>query len=409
MSAEFLNRMSQRIEAGLSRPWEGEANLVGTLVDRHIVRIAGGGESPDDAIIVFLEAIRNASRSSWIFEQMWKTIRPDKTVDLWLYNPRDPWRSVSFEVQFHHMFPIEDLYMVVSTFVPFGAGEDSSHYPIEQSTAYVRATQDLRAIFSMQARRIVRSTSQESSSSERHRSISESREGAHRQTFTNSSIAGLRFSSTSGYSEDESAQERHGWAGSHSVDDSTNSESTRRSTGSEMVRDHRREQSAANVNEQSWNERSHSEQSERGSTSHTSEDLVELTEDVSFMAIGPDFTQPDRLWKSWRADPGNSDPSLTIDMMLASMPAMGRVIENGLSHRRMASRARRRANEETDFWSEVPQLIARYNPEAYGRRVVLCHDGHPHPIRPADVALAIQEARQSMGQLTGRSHFLLEE
>lgn len=410
MNAEFLNRASQSIEAALARPWEGAANIVGTLVDRHIVRIAGGGESPDDAIIVFLEAIRNASTSSWLFERLWKTIRQNKTVDLWWYDHKEPWRSVSFEVQFHQLFPIEDLYLAVSTFVPFALDGDTAHYPQELSTAYVRATQELRAIVNMQARRVVRGISQVSTSSERQVSSSQSRDGVYRNSITDTSVSGFRTSSTSGYSEEESIQERHGWASlSHPVNESTRSEITKRTAGNEIVRDHRHERTATGVNEHSWNERSHSEQSDRSSDTRTYDDQVELTEDVSFMAVGPDFTQPDRLWRAWRADPANSDSSLTIDLMLAAMPALSRIIENGVSHRRMASRARRRGNEATDFWAEVPSLIARYNPEVFGRRVVLGHDGYPHPIRPSDVALAIQQARHSMGQLTGRSHFLLEE
>lgn len=402
MDRHMADRRSNTLHNALSAGWGGKENLIGTLIDRHLVRLTGVGDYADDAIVVFLEALRNASNTTSIFGNMWKTIRDDKTIDMWLYDHEERWRSVSFEIQFQHTFPPDDLYMVVSTFVPMAIDEDPAHYPVEQSTAYIRGTQDLRAIVSMHAKRVVREVSQDVESNEQSSRVQHGND----KIWSSSASQGASYSrSSSGsqsYSYEQTTQSRPGWFQS-----SEESRSLSRNTSSSQQGYERRDDSSAsNRSELSRSERHSSEGSWRSGSNYTTEDTVELTEDVSFMAVGPDFSQPERMLRAWRADPGNRESSKTIDMMLGALPYLGRMIEQGVSHRRMAERARSRVGQSEDFWTAAVPLIARDNQAAYGKRVVLTHDGYPRAIEPGDIAHAIQQMRRNLGQLTGRSHYL---
>lgn len=407
MHPQDIHALCNTLDNAMAAPWAGEANLIGTMIDRHIVKLGGVGDYSDDAILVFLEAIRNASHTSPLFGNMWKTIRDDRTVDLWLYDHQERWRSVSFEIQFHRTWPVEDLYMIVSTFVPMGIDGDRAHYPQELNTAYIRSTQELRAVVSMHAKRLTRGTFQEMDASEQHRSDTHSKEIMRRSSFGQTSTSGVRDSYTNSGSTEGVVVHRHGWL-TNTERPKESSTTMRGSSGSERVQDYRNERTSTGTTEESRSERHHTEALCKRATTQIGEDQLELTEDVSFMAVGPDFTHPEGMIKAWRADPGNRESSMTIDLMLCGLPALSKIIEQGVSHRRMSSRARRRAGEGVDFWKEADELIARYNASVYGKRVVLTHDGYPRAIEPGDIASAINQARGGLGQLTGRSHFLLE-
>ena len=402
--------IADNLEAAVSRPWAGEANLVGTLIDRTIVKIRNCGEHSDDAILVFLEALNGACQRSDVFAQLWKSIREDGTIDLWHYNHEERWRSVSFEIRFTQAFPTDDLYMVVSTFVPFGIDDDRTHYPIEQSTAYLRATQELRAVVNMSAKRVVRDTSQEYDSTESSNGTSSSSDVVLRSSSGSTSSASSRHSVSASNSSEVVESCRNGFFGGSYWAPSANNQ--RSSSGQDTTNERRSENTLSTGREQTTSERRHSDHSQRSHWSFTSDETVELSEDVNFTAVGPDFTQPDRLLAAWRADPGNAEASMAIDLVLCSFPALGQMIEHGVQHRRLASRVRSRdADYELtpeEFWAEVSKLIALHNPGAWGQRQVLQHHGYPSAIAPQAIAAAIQKTRRNLGQLTGRTPYLLE-
>lgn len=402
-SAESLSR---RILSELEKPWAGEANLVGTMIDRHIVKLAGVGDHTDEAILVFLQAIRSASQTSPLFERLWKTIRDDKTVDLWYYNQNERWRSLSFEIRFERAFPPDDLYMVVSTFIPFGIGGDKSHYQVEQSNAYIRSTQDLRAVVNVHTKRTVRDTSQHHSSSESNRSSAWSKDASDRESTTRTGTSSTRASYTNGYSTEDSVRDKHGTNIflQPSIVESEHTTGRRWNSSNERVDENRWENSSSTAIERSKSERSNYEESARSSETDLSEQVVEVTEDISFTAIGPDCSRPGELLKSWRADPGNAESSMTIDVFLCALPAMSRMIEQGVAHSRMARRTSRAA---LDFWAEADRLVASYNPAAYGQRVVCKHDGYMHPIRRDDLMHALESAQREMPQFGPGGPFLL--
>ena len=402
MDRYMADRRSDTLSTALNARWGGKENLIGTLIDRHLVRLTGVGDYADDAIVVFLEALRNASNTTSIFGNMWKTIRDDKTIDMWLYDHEERWRSVSFEIQFQHTFPPDDLYMVVSTFVPMAIDEDTAHYPIEQSTAYIRGTQELRPIVSMHAKRVVREVSQDTESNEQSSRVQHGNDKVWSSSASQGTSHSRSSSGSQSYSYEQTTQSRPGWFQSSEESHST----SRNTSSSQQGYERRDDSSASNRSELSRSERHSSEGSWRSGSNYITEDTVELTEDVSFMAVGPDFSQPERMLRAWRADPGNRESSKTIDMMLGALPYLGRMIEQGVSHRRMAERARSRLGQSADFWTAAAPLIARDNQAAYGKRVVLTHDGYPRAIEPGDIAHAIQLMRRNLGQLTGRSHYL---
>lgn len=403
---QLKDAYAEQIEDTLSVPWAGEANLVGTMIDRHIVKLTGVGDHTDEAILVFLQAIRSASQTSPLFERLWKTIRDDKAVDLWYYDQHERWRSLSFEVRFERAFPPDDLYMVVSTFIPFGVGGDKSHYQVEQSNAYIRSTQDLRAVVNVHTKRTLRDTSQHQSSSESNRSSAWSKDSSDRDSTTRTAAGSTRATYTNGYSSEDSVRDKHGKNIflQPSIVESEHTTGRRWTSSNERVDENRWENSSSTASERSRSERSNHEESSRSSESDLSEQVVEVTEDISFTAIGPDCSRPGELLKSWRADPGNAESSMTIDMLLCALPAMSRIIEQGVAHSRMA---RRSSRAEFDFWAEADRLIARYNPSAYGQRVVCKHDGYMHPIRRDDLMHALESAKKEMPQFGPGGPFLL--
>lgn len=403
---QLKDAYAEQIENTLSVPWAGEANLVGTMIDRHIVKLAGVGDHTDEAILVFLQAIRSASQTSPLFERLWKTIRDDKTVDLWYYDQHERWRSLSFEVRFERAFPPDDLYMVVSTFIPFGIGGDKSHYQVEQSNAYIRSTQDLRAVVNVHTKRTVRDTSQHHSSNESNRSSAWSKDTSDRESTTRTATNGTRATYTNGYSREDAVRDKHGkdFLGYDKVVDSERTTTGRWNSSNERVDENRWENSFSSSIERSKSERSNYEESARSSETDLSEQVVEVTEDISFTAIGPDCSRPGELLKSWRADPGNAESSMTIDMLLCALPGMSRMIEQGVAHSRMARRSSRAA---LDFWAEADRLVASYNPAAYGQRVVCKHDGYMHPIRRDDLMHALESAKREMPQFGPGGPFLL--
>lgn len=54
-----------------------------------------------------------------------------------------PWQSVYAELAFERASNPEHLNIIVSVHVPFGEGTDSTPYPTEESTNYVRPSQTL--------------------------------------------------------------------------------------------------------------------------------------------------------------------------------------------------------------------------------------------------------------------------
>lgn len=397
----WIDHITQNLHNKMSEPWSGEANLVGTMVDRKALRIPGVGEHADDAVLVFMQAVRCASDTTNIFGQLWKTIRNRRTVDMWLYDHREQWRSVSFEVQFHPM--LDDLYMFVSTYVPFGVGGDRSHYPLDRNKDCIRSTQRLFASVDMQARRIFRTTEQALSTRASAQMTSQGYEASSRVQTGNTTSSTHRATHTNGQGVERT---NRGVLSGDMVIGPFDRHHTDRESGSNESLDERRYEAMRSVSrEHSDSNRGSSEDSWREELVSLTDDLVELTEDVGFSAVGPDHSQPDRLYTSWRSDPGNREASLTIDLVNLGLPSLGRIIEQGVSQRRLERRALRQC-AQPDFWKEAQPLMASYNPVAYGQRIVLEHDGEPRPIRPADMAAAIQQARLGMGQLTGRSHFL---
>lgn len=406
-NAEYLRDLCSRLEGSLNAPWAGKENIVGTLVDRTIVRVRNCGDHVDDAILVFLEALSDAGGRSKLFGDLWKTIRDDGTVDVWLYDHEQRWRSVSFEFQFHPAFPAEDLFLVVSTFVPFAVDNDPTHYPVEQSTAYIRPTQNLFPVFHMSARKSLRSSSQESHSHDDSSSYSDVIERGSRESSTNTNALSRRQSSSQGRSHEVSESWKPGLIFGDHVDNA--SSITRTSSGSETVAETRSESSWSSSRDKGNTRRWSNDTSTRHSSGESSENHIELTEEVSFVAVGPDFTQPDRLLAAWRADPANAEPSKAIDLILCSVPSLSQVIESGVSHRRMAARSRRRPDEPAaaDFWTEASRLIGRYQPQVYGERVVVPHAGRPELIRAEKIVAAIERTREELGRLTHSKPFLL--
>src|SRR5438046_3072124 len=141
--AEDTVHLRQQLDRVLARGRECANVLVGTLVDRHTVKVRGCGAHTADTILTCLAAIRRTSLASPLFARMGKAIRRDGTVDLWIQHPEERWRAAAFAIQFHPAFRPEDLMLTLATYIPFGVEGDRSVYPVEQSTAYRRDTQEV--------------------------------------------------------------------------------------------------------------------------------------------------------------------------------------------------------------------------------------------------------------------------
>jgi hypothetical protein len=123
---------------------------------------------------------------------------------------------------------------------------------------------------------------------------------------------------------------------------------------------------------------------------------------VSFVAVGPDFTQPDRLFAAWRADPANAELSLVIDLVVSSLPSLTSHIETGVAQRALALRTGQGTSKRR-FWKEVSRLIARYNPQAYGERTISEHQGRPELIDADRLASTIKATRNQLRQMTDQA------
>lgn len=394
----------QRLRDAVDAEWSGKENLVGTLVDRTLLRLQDCGDHADDAVIVFLEALHDAGGQGQILGKLWKAHRDRHCIDAWFYDHNERWRSVSFEFSFQRGLPSTDLYLSVSTFVPMGVDEDPSHYPVEETTSYLRPTQQLHAVYNLSARRTL---SQSQSETDSWDQSSSSYSGADRtkrgsRSLTQSTSHGTRQS----WSQGDEFSEHIGGTSSGSEPRSTFSK--RNGYSLDISVDNREDRSWSTGEDESQSSGRRSEWSDRSTDSWSDEQTTELTANVDFVGVGPDFTQVDKMYAAWRADPGNAQSSLMIDLVQMSLPGLGQYIENGVAHRRLAQRARSRGGQTMplDFWDEAQQLIGGYRPEAFGQRRELWHSGYPQAIDGPRIAKALDAAR---GDLRGieNQRFLL--
>lgn len=392
----------EQIRHLLDRPWEGKENLVGSLVDRTLVRLQNCGDYPKDAMIVFLQSLRAASNGSYAFGSLWKTLRDERTVDAWIYDPSERWRSVSFEFQLHQGLDPRDLILVVSTFVPFGVDGDSTHYPVEQSTAYMRSTQELHPVFHMATKKILTTVSAASDSRDSSRSGSDGRELVLRSGNTSSDGWTSRNSASHGKGTEEADITTKGFP-LHKDDRKTRTDSERSSK--DYSHEQRTDYSNSRSSESATSRRESQDWNSRRASSESHEERSELSEELTFVAVGPDFSHPDKLLAAWRADPANAESSKAIDLVLCSVPSLSRLIEQGVSHRRLSARVSRshvkhdEEREEQAFWDEASTLVGFYNPGLYGERNVAAHDGRPQRILPQAIVDAIASAQGQLAYL----------
>jgi hypothetical protein len=394
----------QRLRDAVNAEWSGKENLVGTLVDRTLLRLQDCGDHADDAVIVFLEALHDAGGQGQILGKLWKAHRDRHCIDAWFYNHNERWRSVSFEFSFQRGLPSTDLYLCVSTFVPMGVDKDPSHYPVEETTSYLRPTQRLHAVYNLSARR---SLSQSRSETESRDQSSSNYSGTDRtkrdsRALSQSTSHGTRQSWSQG---DELSEHIVGgpWLGERK-----STSSKRNGYSLDISVDNREDRSWSRAEDDAQSSGHRSEWTDRSADSRSDEQTTELTASVNFVGVGPDFTQVDKMYAAWRSDPGNAQPSMMIDLVQMSLPGLGQYIENGVAHRRLARRARSRGGQaiQLDFWDEARQLIGGYRPEAFGQRRELPHSGYPQAIDGPRIAKALDAAR---GDLRGieNQRFLL--
>lgn len=394
-----------KVDEVIAMSWEGACNLVGTLVDTHVIRLSGVGDRLDDALLVFLDALREASNKTWVFGSLWKTIREDRTIDLWYYDPKSRWKSISFEIELQPALPTDDAIMIVSMFIPFGLDDDTSIYPIEESTTYIRQSQELRPSVKISEKHLYRLSSQDVNGNEWTDSTSDIDEMTDRSTIGVNTTSGVRKSTNTGGSSEYMELKRHGWTTNPSREESTTDRTT---NGWETSTDYRHEETSSHANERARNQRKLREAARRITDTTTDEQAVERLIEITATAVGPDFTQPDRMFESWARNKDNLAGVKTVKAIRSILPTVARLIEQSVSKHRLATRSSA-TGEAPSFWKIAGKLIARSNPDVFGRRTLVDHDGYPAPINLSDAAQVMRSGQALVQQLPSYQPRLLSD
>ncbi len=349
---------------------------VGTMVDLRSVRLRDCGGCRADVIIGGLEAVASASERSDRFRQLSRALRSDGSIDLWIPSLTDPWRTAVFRLSVEPGLTPSDLILAMTTHIPFGLGNDASAYPIETSTAYRRPTQSLYPVANVHARMAVRSTIEDGSVTERSETNSQASEQSQRQGVTQS----FSNSHTHGHSN---TTNDHPWPG--------------KEVHSEYWSNEKRAEAGGNTEQQSaWTDSRQSSSAQSSTQRRTAETTREVTQDISFVAVGIDFSDSERLWKSWRADPKNRDLAVSVELMLGSLGSLADFMSERTRARRLEARNRPDrllGNELSDrFWAEAESFVPIDQSGNAWVPTVLGHDGRALPIGPDDHARALREA-----------------
>lgn len=387
---ERAERARARVADALAHVQKTSGPQVGTMVDVRTVRLKECGGFRADAIIGALQAIASASERSERFRALSRILRSDGSIDLWLPNVPDGWRTAVFRLNLEPGLVPSELVLSMTTHIPFGLADDTSAYPVETSTAYKRATQSLHLVTNVHARLTIRTVTEDGNSREQAQSNSQGNEQSRRdnsnQSFSQSHSHG--FTHTKRQWPERSDNAEH-WTNEKRAEYGVNSE----------------QQSARS---ESWESRASSTSTQRQS----SETVKELSQDISFTAVGIDFTDSERLWKAWRSDPGNREAAVTVEFMLGAVGSLADFIAEKTRTRRLEARSRPELlhgdSFSERFWSEAESLILLDRDGKAWAANLFAQDGRALPIRANEFAEALHAAWPNLQSASQQYQRLVE-
>jgi hypothetical protein len=301
-------------------------------------------------------------------------------------------------MELHGTLDPSDYTLVLSTYVPFGYAGDRSSYPIERSTEYMRGTQTLRAVTSIQAKRIVQASSMFSDVDENAKSSVFADESTSRSTSSESSADVSTYRSN--VSRGHEYARVPGTPGFFGIAERT-TYTDRETSNVESGQESRIEHSIGSARERQHSEREQSERNVRTSATREQGSTIEVTQEVSFVAVGIDYTDADKLWEVWRRDPANRDVAIAVELMLSSFASLSGQIEDSNAARRRLGRDSATpalGNELTQrFWEQAAKLIPLDLDGSLWPRKILSHDGRPKAIGVQDIEAALRASRREIG------------
>jgi hypothetical protein len=322
------------------------------------------GITRPEAILAFVRCVTQAAAHNPAFEACWRSLMTDGTVFLSLTDWSRPYLSVAAFARCTPMLG-GGLILSIDIHIPVGLFNDTTHYRVEQSTSYIRSTQQLHPVLKITQRDVHRASIQRERLGESGVNRSATEEMARLHEDTVSQLHATRR-------EESSGQRKSGW-------------DVQSWTSSQYAAEDRRDSAArVQISNRAAN-RSEESRTTRERASGTEDITGETVRERSFHAVGPDLTTPSNLLACWLANPENVLASALVTTLVHSAAGLVEAMSDMVERARVAANIDGLSTWNSDgldarFWEAAAELIAI---EARGcpvNRTWLRYDGSLRPI-----------------------------
>lgn len=378
-------------------------HLVGTLARRLVIRVPECGQYRNESILEMASMLAESGEAESLYGKLCASVKGDRVLCLSYQCCGAPWQSVYAELAFERASNPEHLNIIVSVHVPFGEGTDSTPYPTEESTNYVRPSQTLTLVPKLVVNAGNSNQHQDEDSEEWGSSTNETERRSQQSGRTLRTGQEHRVSNS--YSEGRRNEAQFPFPpGKPSLFGKT-----------EYSQSESQEQSRSynSSDERTWStEHEHSSGSERSKSdrhrvSHMQQFQQEARVEFTPTAIGIDYTDPGRLLAPWRANPKNAFGGKIFDLLCHDLPGLAEILPEAVFERRRDSRHLRDSpgndlGRDEVFFAEISRWVLVERPGVTPERKLVACDGTARPIDTAVVRELVRHMRPELEDLSDK-------